>query len=362
MHRLQQRGHWRGRPARLFFRFFITFGFLALLIIVLLGLPFFIFSFDMPGPAHMRPVWRGGSCLTVLLFIFFVTWITRRVFSNIAAPLGDVMEAADAVAGGDLSARVPVSGGGVFRRLGDSFNRMAGEIERADRQRRRLTADVAHELRNPLHVIRGNLEGVLDGVYLADEEHIRNTLDETRLLARLVDDLQTLSLAEAGQLRLHFENVNVGELLSDTLTSFSGQAEALGIDLKGQGKEDGRPLEVRGDYERLLQVLANLVANALNHTPPGGRITLAADAVLEGVRITVTDTGNGIPPEDLPMIFERFWKGDRARTRKEDGGSGLGLSICRQLVRSHGGAIVADSMPGEGTQFTITLPGAGESA
>jgi two-component system OmpR family sensor kinase/two-component system sensor histidine kinase BaeS len=231
---------------------------------------------------------------------------------------------------------------------------MVEELAQADQRRRNLTADVAHELRTPLHIIQGNLEGVLDDVYQPTEEHIQATLEETRQLARLVEDLRTLSLAEAGQLPLVWEPVDVAELLADVHTSFSGQAEAAGIDLRVE--IEGDLPTITGDVGRLDQVLGNLVANAIRHTPAGGGITLRAEPIDDGVRVHVRDTGEGIPAEDVPHVFDRFWKGDRARTRAEGTGSGLGLAIARQLVNAHGGAICVESERGKGTTFTIELP------
>jgi two-component system OmpR family sensor kinase/two-component system sensor histidine kinase BaeS len=232
---------------------------------------------------------------------------------------------------------------------------MVQELERADQQRRNLTADVAHELRTPLHIIRGNLEGVLDGVYPPNEEHLTATLDEIQSLARLVEDLSTLSLAEAGQLALVREPVDVAELLADLCTSFSGQAEVAGIDLCCEVVGDV-PLTVDGDLGRLDQVLGNLVSNALRYTPTGGTIALRAEQIEGGVRIRVRDTGTGIAPEDLPYVFDRFWKGDRSRQRSDGSGSGLGLAIARQLVHAHGGSIQVESTVGQGTIFAVDLP------
>ena len=192
---------------------------------------------------------------------------------------------------------------------------MVAELDLADQRRRTLTADVAHELRTPLQVIQGNLEGVLDGVYTATPEHIEATLAETRLLARLVEDLRVLSQAEAGQLPMAREPVDVGELLEDVATSFSGQAQAAGIDLTTTVERP--PLTVAGDSGRLDQVLGNLVANALRHTPRGGWISLRAQGSNGTATIEVADTGEGIPPEDIPFIFDRFWRGDRARSTRD---------------------------------------------
>jgi signal transduction histidine kinase len=283
-------------------------------------------------------------------------FLALRVFRGVATPLADVMEAADAVAEGDLGARVPVPqhGPDEFANLVESFNRMAQELERADKRRRNLTADVAHELRNPLHIIQGNLEGVIDDVYEPTDEHVLATLEEARLLARLVEDLRTLSMAEAGELPLRKDAVDVVELLADVRTSFSGQVEAAGLDLHVD-VEGGLPT-ILGDVGRLEQVLNNLVANALQHTPQGGRIALEARGADGGVRILVTDTGEGIPTEDLPYIFDRFWRGDKSRSRANGMGSGLGLAIARQLVEAHGGQIDVQSELGEGTTFVVDLP------
>jgi len=300
-------------------------------------------------------VWVSGCGLALALPLLAGT-LAARAFSGIARPLSEVMAGADAVAEGDLSVRVPVRGHGEFDRLSESFNRMAEELERADQQRRNLTADVAHELRTPLQIIQGNLEGILDDVYEPTQEHIGATLDETRLLARLVDDLRTLSLAEAGELPLIREPVDVAELLADVQTSFSGQAEAAGIDLRVETDGDLDAMTITADVGRLDQVLGNLVGNALRYTPAGGTITLHAAPMDGGVRIIVSDTGEGIPTEDLPAVFDRFWKGDRSRTHASGVGSGLGLAIVRQLVLAHGGRIEVDSQPGQGTAFMIELP------
>jgi two-component system OmpR family sensor kinase/two-component system sensor histidine kinase BaeS len=292
------------------------------------------------------------ACLLPLL-----GWgLAVHAFRDIITPLTALIGTAEEVAGGDLSQRVQVEGRGGFGQLIDTFNHMIEQVERAEGQRRQMAADIAHELRTPLHIIQGNLEGVLDGVYRPTDDHIRLVLDETRLLNRLVDDLRTLAMAEARQLTLHKEAVQVGDLLADVQTTFGGTALAEKIILTLEISPAMAAATINVDVLRMNQVLGNLVTNALRHTSPGGRIILAAQRADGDMVLSVRDTGEGIPPDKLPHIFERFWRGDAARSRIDGVGGGLGLAIVQQLVRLHGGWVTVESRPGAGSTFHIHLP------
>ncbi|RIK31688.1 MAG: hypothetical protein DCC56_05760 [Anaerolineae bacterium] len=314
------------------------------------ALLYFLFS-EYSG---VRNIWillcGAPAILIVLAFI-----VVFNLYLRFGKPLEEFFNTINAVEAGDLSARVPEKNSDMFSDLIKRFNKMVGELERAEQQRRNLTADIAHELRTPLHIIQGNLEGLQDGVYQPTPEHISATLDETHLLTRLVNDLQTLSLAETGQLPLHPTLFLLADLIADLTSSFSAQAASLGIDLQTHIADKNQQLTA--DYDRLDQVLSNLISNALRHTPQGGTITIHTEHPQDTqyeVRITVADTGSGIAPEDLPFIFDRFWRGDRSRSERTH--SGLGLAIAKQLIHAHGGTINAHSEPGNGTTFTVELP------
>lgn len=353
------RPEWMGKRRYLFFRIGRILVLVWLFILISTGgLSYALYSLFGSSSPLIHWIWLPILILVLSLPLLAILSALRlsRGFIN---PLAHVMAAADSVAAGDFSVRVPETGRGEFGRLAQSFNRMVEELERATQLRRNLTADVAHELRTPLHIMQGNLEGILDGVYQPDAQHINLLIDETRRLTRLVEDLRTLSLAEAGQLSLKLETVDLYELLEDTATSFSGQAEAAGVALSISNSSQAGPLYLQADADRLDQVLTNLVANALRHTPSGGKITLSAGASSNepnSVQIRVADNGSGIPAEDLPFIFDRFWSADRLRQNTRGDVSGLGLPIARQLVQAHGGRISVESQLNQGTTFTITLP------
>ena len=274
---------------------------------------------------------------------------------GLTAPLAHLTAAARRIAGGDLSQRVPEMGSTEVAALGQAFNQMATDLEKAEELRRNLMADVSHELRTPLSVIQGNLRAILDEVYPLEQAEIATLYDETRLLSRLVDDLRELALAEAGQLRLERGPVAPTDVVNRATETARAQAAARGIVLQTDLPEN-LPL-VNVDPQRIEQVLGNLLSNALAHTPSGGEIVVTARARASEVEVSVRDTGEGIPAEHLPYIFERFYRADRSRSRAT-GGTGLGLAIARQLVEAHGGRIEVESEVGRGTQFTFTLPAA----
>jgi signal transduction histidine kinase len=332
--------------ALFFFLFVIIFGFLF--IGGTAAMLYFLFS-EYTG---IRNLWLLMCGAPVILFVFIV-FALFSLYTRYGKPLEELFDTINAVEAGNLSARVPHSKSDMFSDLFNRFNKMVGELERAEQQRRNLTADIAHELRTPLHIIQGNLEGILDGVYQPTPEHINATLDETRLLTRLVNDLQTLSLAETGQLPLHPTRFLLTDLVNDLTDSFSSQATTLGIGLQ-TNLADPNP-QLTADYDRLNQALSNLIANALRHTPSGGAISIQVEpSAGDAIRIIVRDTGSGIAAEDLPFIFDRFWRGDKSRSGRVH--SGLGLAITRQLVQAHGGKINVQSELGQGTTFTIELP------
>lgn len=340
----------RRRTSR--FSFFVLFILLALFLFAggAAAILYYLFS-EYSG---IRALWIliCGAPVILMVFVFLIIF---HLYTRYGRPLRRLFDAINAVEAGDLSVRVPEDRSDVFNDLLKHFNNMVVELERAEHQRRNLSADIAHEIRTPLHIIQGNLEGVLDGVYQPTNEHIRDTLDETRLLTRLADDLQTLSLAETGHLPLHPTQFLLADLIEDVETSFASQASALGIDLR---LHIANPLlEITADYDRLNQVLSNLLSNAIRHTPSGGTVSIETgqgSSAERGVRIMVKDTGTGIAEEDLPFIFDRFWRGDRSRQERTH--SGLGLAITKQLIHAHNGVIEVRSAFRKGSTFIIEIP------
>ena len=275
------------------------------------------------------------------------------LFRQITSPLRAVSQAAEAIAAGQLDRRVEVKTADEIGRLAQSFNRMAESLAQADVQRRNMVADIAHELRTPLTVVQGSLEAMLDGVYDLNPENIASIHQQTALLSRLVADLRDLALAEAGQLRLDWQSVDLEAVIAQASNALQSQALEKGVTFKVELPQ-GLP-RLRGDGQRLQQVLFNLVSNALRHTPTGGTVKTAVEVKEDRVVIRVQDTGSGIPAEDLPHVFERFYRVDRSRARST-GGSGLGLTIAKRIVEAHGGQIWAQSWLGAGSTFAFSLP------
>ena len=270
------------------------------------------------------------------------------------APLNDLTEGAQAIAARDLSYRVEPRGSVEMRAVAESFNHMAGRLEQAETLRRQLLADVAHELRNPLHVLRGNLQAIFDGVYPLNQAEVSRLLDQTDHLTRLVNDLHELALAEARQLPLDRQPADLGALVKDSATGFQPLAAAEGVALRVELL--GAPPTVEVDAARIRQTVQNLLANALRHTPAGGDVLVTVGRRDGRAEIVVRDSGEGIAPEHLPQVFDRFFRADDARDR-EHGGAGLGLAIVKAIVEAHGGeARVASDGVGRGSVFTITLP------
>jgi two-component system OmpR family sensor kinase/two-component system sensor histidine kinase BaeS len=296
---------------------------------------------------HRGPPYFGGI-LFALVLLTGGALLLRRLFRRTALPLQDVMDAADRVAAGHYDVQLREDGPPEVRQLARSFNEMTVRLGEAERRRRELLADLAHELRTPLSVIRGNAEGMLDGLYPMDRAHVDPVLEETKVMSRLLDDLRTLSTAEAGALRLHREQAEPATLVDDAVGAFRSQAEAAGVRLDARVGPGLPTVDV--DPFRINEVLANLLSNALRHTPSGGSITVSADADAHGVAFTVADTGTGIPPDVLPHVFDRFAKGEGSP------GAGLGLAIAKSLVEAHGGELTAESEPGRGTTMRFVLP------
>lgn len=286
-----------------------------------------------------------GAALIVSLFIS----------RGLAAPLRAMTRASQRVAEGHYSERVPARGSDELGRLAASFNRMAEKLEQTESMRRRLIGDVAHELRTPLTAIKGSLEGLVDGILPASPETFTQLAGEAERLNRLVDDLQELSRVESGAVSLDLQPVSLPDLAGMVRKRLGPRFEAKGVTL-AFGLPAMLPL-VLADAGRLLQVLTNLVENALQYTPAGGHVALSAEVRIGEILIRVKDTGIGIPLENLPHIFDRFYRVDKSRSRQASGGSGIGLTISKHLVEAHDGRLwVESSGEGQGSTFAFTIP------
>ena len=290
-----------------------------------------------------------GGLLAVAVAALVTLFMSRRILS----PAESLAQAARALSRGDFSQRVHVRSTDEFGELAIAFNAMAADLERTEQLRRNLVADVAHELRTPLSNIQGHLEAIRDGLLPAEPATLDSIYEEVLLLARLVEDLQELTLAEAGQLTLLRQPADVADIARRAASAAQPPAEARGLTIDTDLPTEQATADV--DPERIGQVLRNLLSNAIIHTSKGGRITVELKDEGHELRLTVADTGAGIPPDDLPYVFERFYRVDRSRVRAT-GGAGLGLTIAKRLVEAHGGTIGVESELGKGSRLTFTLP------
>ena len=301
----------------------------------------------LSGPIVRYILWGGLIAGGIALAITFL--LSRRILK----PVNTLTRAARKLGKGDLSQRVSVDDRGEVGELAGAFNSMAGELERSLKLQQNMVADVAHELRTPLSNLQGYLEAIGDGVIEPDAATVRSLSEEVALLSRLVAELHDLSLAEVGELKLYRTSQDVAGLVEDAMAGIRGKAMARGLSISASVPPDLPAVDV--DPYRIGQVLRNLLENAIAHTGEGGTITVGASRQDDSVEISVADTGEGIPAEELPNIFERFYRVDKSRARAT-GGSGLGLTIARRLVEAHGGHIEVLSEMGKGSRFSFTIP------
>jgi len=308
---------------------------------------------DITSPQRLlRPIsyflfW--GSLVAIIIALIITFFLSRRILSPVKA----LTKAASKLGQGDFSQRVPLKDRSEVGELAQAFNVMAENLERDEQLQRNMIADIAHELRTPLSNLKGYLEAVSEKVIKPDEKTIQTLNEEASLLSRLVNDLQELSLAEAGELKLVIQSQDITELIKQTLVAVQTQAKTKGVTVSTD--LPGNLPQVDIDSQRIGQVLFNLLKNALAHTTEGDNITVSAIKHEDWLEVSVLDTGVGIPAEDLPYIFDRFYRADKSRTRAT-GSSGLGLTIARRLVEAHGGIINVRSESGKGSCFYFTLP------
>ena len=315
------------------------------LFLILLGPLFGVAMASLFGFMHGPRRWIIGGVAVLVLVGLAV--LVRNRFGRTWRPVGALIDATRRLGDGETGVRIPISEPGPLAAVSGSFNRMAARLEEEDERRRRLLADLGHEMRTPLTVIRGEIEAVIDGVH--GPQHLGNVIHEVELMERLLEDLRVLTLAEAGRLQLHREPTDVEGLIADVVASFATTMEARGVTSKMAVEADVGEIDV--DPYRIRQVLSNLISNALDQMPEGGSLILSATHQADGVSIAVADTGPGIPSDRLEQVFQRFVKsGDST-------GTGLGLSIARDLVEAHSGTINGANRPEGGAVFTVRLPG-----
>ncbi len=302
-------------------------------------------------PTAATALVRLGS---VVVFVTLIgTAVGVLVSGSVTAPITQLAAAAQRIGAGELRTRVTAGGSRELEQLAHAFNTMAGDLQRAEELHANLMADVSHELRTPLTALEGNLRAALDRVYALNEAEIANLYSQTRHLIRLVNDLRELALAEAHQLPLDKQPVDLAELVDETLRVFAPLADEQGVRLARQ-LEELPPIQA--DARRMRQVLHNLLGNALRHTPPDGVVTVVGRREGETISLAVHDTGAGLQPDQLALVFDRFYRGDRSRSR-DTGGTGLGLAIVKAIVEAHDGRVTAHSTGvNQGTTFALSLP------
>ncbi|MFC1987302.1 sensor histidine kinase [Chloroflexota bacterium] len=293
-------------------------------------------------------LWKVGLIAAAVALVIGLV-LTRQI----TRPVRALISGARHLTKGELGYRVKVKSRDEIGELAESFNIMASSLEKGEQSRRQLTADIAHELRTPLTVIEGTVDGIIDGVFQSDAEHLRSIKEETALLTHLISDLRDISLAESGQLKLNLVLTDMVELVRRMISHY--EINALGKNVRIKLEEVPQIPELKVDPVRMEQVISNLLTNAIRHTPSGGSINVTVKNGEGGLEISVSDTGEGIATEDLPHVFERFYRSGSSRARKE-GGTGLGLAIVKQMVEAHGGKVWVESKMGTGSIFSILLP------
>ncbi|WKU07101.1 cell wall metabolism sensor histidine kinase WalK [Micromonospora sp. HUAS LYJ1] len=315
------------------------------------GTPVPVGAFDLTPANRLRIFGVAGVVLLVAV------GVTVLVGVRLVRPLHALTAAAGRMRNGDTAARVRVAGRDEIARLGNAFNEMAEQRCRVEQLRRDMVGDIAHEMRTPVTNIRGWLEAAEDGVVELDVDLASSLLDEALLLQHVIDDLQDLAAADAGELKLHRQQVEVPRLLREVADAFAPAAESAGVALV----VDAAPGTLDADPIRLRQAIGNLITNAIRHTPADGQVTLSARHRAAYAEIVVADTGPGIPEEQRDLVFERFWRAEKSRNRRT-GGSGLGLAIVRKIAESHGGSAAVSGAAGTGAVFTLRLPAASGQA
>jgi len=300
---------------------------------------------DLAGSSSGQILTTGAVIWAAVLLLAIGFGLTMRLLGR---PMSEVVAAADRVRSGDFAARIPEHGPSSLRSVAAAFNSMMAQLEQQQRIRRELMADIAHELRTPLSVMQGRLEGMIDGVYPRDDRQVGQVLEDTRTLARLVEDLRTLAHSESGTLALAREPTDLTALLAEVAVAFQPEARARGVEIKTTVAADMPAIDI--DPVRIREVVMNLLANAVRHAPEKSVVRLDAETIATGLKVRVTDRGDGIHPQDLPHVFDRFYKGPGSS------GSGLGLTIARSLVGAHGGTIAVRAPAEGGTIVEFTIP------